>query len=81
MWRSGLTVFAGALFGFFACLAAMAVAPGFWGAMALAALAGLVDGPSLLAALPLPSGASQRPEARGLVGASGGEHRAVRAER
>jgi predicted MFS family arabinose efflux permease len=140
MWLPGRTVFAGALFGFFACLAAMAVAPGFWDAMALAALAGLADGPSfaatlhvrqrnvppdryaqasatgasvktgayalgaagagllaglltarqlmlviavgqLLAVLPLLPGASQRPEARGLVGAPGGEHRAVRAER
>jgi MFS family permease len=51
MWRSGRTVFAGALFGFFACLAAMAVARGFWAAMTLAALAGLADGPSFAATL------------------------------
>jgi MFS family permease len=51
MWRSGRAVFAGALFGFFACLAAMAAAPDLWGAMALAALAGLADGPSFAATL------------------------------
>jgi MFS family permease len=51
MWRSGRTVFAGALFGFFACLAAMAAAPDFWAAIALAALAGLADGPSFAATL------------------------------
>jgi len=50
-WRSGRAVFAAALFGFFACLAAMAGAPDFWGAMALAALAGLADGPSFAATL------------------------------
>jgi MFS family permease len=51
MWLPGRTVFAGALFGFFAFLAAMAVAPGLWTAMALAALAGLADGPSFAATL------------------------------
>jgi MFS family permease len=51
MWRSGRTVFAGALFGFFVCLAAMAVARGLWPAMVLAALAGLADGPSFAATL------------------------------
>jgi MFS family permease len=51
MWRSGRTVFAGALFGFFVCLAALAVARGLWPAMVLAALAGLADGPSFAATL------------------------------
>jgi MFS family permease len=50
-WRSGRAVLAASCCGFFACLAAMAAAPGFWGAMALAALAGLADGPSLAATL------------------------------
>jgi MFS family permease len=51
IWRSGRTVFAAALFGFFACLAAMSAAHGFWAALALAALAGLADGPSFAATL------------------------------
>lgn len=47
-WRS---VLSGAFCGFFALLAAMALAPDFWAAMALAVLAGLADGPSFAAQL------------------------------
>jgi MFS family permease len=49
--RSGRFVLIGSFCAFFACLAAMAAVPGFWPAMALAALAGLADGPSLAATL------------------------------
>jgi MFS family permease len=49
--RSGPVVLFGALLGFFLLLAALAVAPFFWAALVLAALAGLVDGPSFAATL------------------------------
>lgn len=49
--RSSRSVLAGAFCGFFALLAAMALAPDFWAAMALAVLAGLADGPAFAAQL------------------------------
>ena len=50
-WRAGRAVLLGSLCGFFVFLAAMAVTPSFWAAVAAAALAGIADGPSLAATL------------------------------
>jgi len=50
-WRTERAVIVSSLGGFCALLAAMALAPSFWAAVPLAALAGLADGPTFAATL------------------------------